>query len=338
MLQLENTTPYEADRAVLLDLDGSEIWVVAVKATFELRGAQTIVAEQQEPVRSVDEHYGTPGLSSLKYEGELLFTKAGTDVVINGTAHAPGGRSVSKLDVTISIAGRRKVIRVYGDREWRGAFAGLTMSSPQPFEMMPLVYERAFGGTDASADDPARHAAEPRNPIGAGFAASRSNAKGRPLPNLEDPSDEISGWNSRPAPVGVGFVGRHWEPRRRYAGTCDQAYIETRLPLYPRDFDVRFFSGAPEDQVFTPHLRGGEPVHLENLSPYGPLVFTLPRVFLGFRTLLGGRWVDHQAKLGSVVIEPDASRLMLTWYTALPCHRKTFHLEETRIFEKTAIA
>ena len=70
------------------------------------------------------------------------------------------------------------------------------------------------------------------------------------------------------------------------------------------------------------------------MSPEGVLEFALPRIALGFRTRLGNRWVDHQARLGTVVIEPEAPRIMMTWQTFLPCHRQTFELEHTLIFEK----
>jgi len=337
MLQLDNRTPYEAERTVLLDIDGSEVWVVAVKATFEINKGQPILADEQEPVCMADEYYGEPGSSSMKYENELVFNKPGTDVVINGHAYAPREKPISKLDINIKVAGKQKRIRVYGDRTWRGSLIGLSMTAPKQFVKMPLIYERAFGGTDISNDDPKKQGAEFRNPIGTGFGLSSSFLKNRPLPNLEDPKNEIKSWKSRPKPVGIGLICKHWEPRRQYAGTCDQDYIENRLPLYPLDFDFRFFLGATPGLVFLPHLLGGEYIELRHLTPDGYLGFPLPEVVLEFSTLLEGQWIDHHAKLGSVVIEPDIPRVMLTWQTYLPCHRKTFELEKTRISDKSVI-
>jgi len=84
-------------------------------------------------------------------------------------------------------------------------------------------------------------------------------------------------------------------------------------------------------------LLGGEYIELRHLTPDGYLGFPLPEVVLEFRTLLEGQWIDHHAKLGSVVIEQDIPRVMLTWQTYLPCHRKTFELEKTRISDTTVI-
>ena len=337
MLQLDNRTPYQAESAVLLDIDGSEVWVVAVKATFNIKNGQPILADEQEPVCMADEYYGEPGSSSMKYESELVFKKAGTDVVINGHAYAPTEKPISKLDVDIKVAGRQKTIRVYGDRTWRGSLIGSSMTSPKPFVKMPLIYERAFGGIDTSNDDPKKQGAEFRNPIGVGFGLSSSFLKNKPLPNLEEPKDEIKSWKSRPKPTGVGFICKHWEPRRQYVGTCDQYHIENRFPLYPLDFDFRFFLGANPDLVFSPHLGGGEYIELRHLTPEGYLAFPLPEVALEFRTLLEGQWIDHHATLGLVFIEADTPRVMLTWQTHVPCHRKTFELEETRILDRSVI-
>lgn len=338
MLQLNNKTSYLAEGTILLDIDGSEIWVVAVKATFEIRNGKPVLADKQEPVCLVDEYFGEPGNSSVKYENELVFKKPGTDIIVNGHAYSPNGRPLTKLDVSVRCHQTRKVIRVYGNRIWYKSIKGLSISDPQPFVKMPLVYERAFGGIDDSSEDPKKHGAEERNPIGVGFGLSTDYLKDKPLPNLEDPADKITTWKNRPKPVGLGFICKHWQPRRQYAGTYDQKWMEERMPLYPLDFDFRFFLAAPADLVAMPHLRGGESVELLNLTPAAALAFSLPRMALGFRTHLAGKWIDHHGTLGSVIIEPDIPRVMLVWQTLIPCHRKKLDLKETQIFEKEVVS
>lgn len=334
MLQLDNKTPYAAERALLADVDGSEIWVVAVKATFEIRDGVCVLADEQEPVCLADEYVGEPGQSSLLYENELVFKKPGTDVLVNGHAYAPGGRPTTSVDVGIRVGPVQKTLRVVGDRVWKNSVIGLSASRPEPFVRMPIRYERAFGGVDVSDDNPKKQGGEERNPIGTGFGLSTGALKGAPLPNVEDPNDPVRDWDDRPSPVGLGAVAKHWLPRRSYAGTYDETWERERLPLYPLDFDYRFFQSAPADQVARPHLRGGESVECVHLTPEGRLVFALPRVFLGFRTLLGGRWIPHGAKLGTVLLEPDVPRVLLVWQTMLPCHRQKFDLERTEIREK----
>ena len=339
MLQLRNKTPYQVDRGILLDMHGAEHWVVVVKATFDIRNSAAILSEKQEPVCLADQYHGEPGASSMKYENELVLNKPGTDIVLNGHAYAPRGRPVERLDVSLRVARVLKNISVYGDRQWRRSAPGLGLaaSSPAPFLKMPLLYERAFGGSDVSSHSEKDHGVESRNPIGTGFGLSKEYPAGKPLPNLEDPSDQISSWTDRPKPVAFGFVCKHWMPRQKYAGTCDQRWQEERLPLVPLDFDERFWFGAHPDLIAVPHLRGGESVELRNLTPEGFLAFRLPTVTLGFQTRLAGQRINHRANLGSVIIEPDVPRVMLVWQTAIPCHRKKFELQDTRVFEKTRL-
>jgi len=338
MLQLKNRTPYAAERAILLDKDGGEIWVVCVKATFDIKNGRPILAEKQEPVCLADEYHGEPGRSSMKYENELVFNKPGTDIVLNGHAYAPGGRPLKELTVSLKLDRMQKTIRVYGDRVWSGSVIGLSISDPKPFTKMPIVYERAFGGRDLNDQNPKNHGAEDWNPVGVGFGMSKDFLKGKPLPNCEDPKDEIQSWKSRTRPAGFGLICKHWMPRRQYAGTCDQRWMEERLPLYPEDFDFRFFLGAHPDLIAVPHLRGGEQVELQHLTPEGRLAFSLPKITLGFQTLLAEKWVHHRATLGSVIIEPDQPRVMLIWQSSIRCHRRKFELEETRIFEKRELS
>ena len=95
-----------------------------------------------------------------------------------------GGHSRRELEVGFRVGPVQKVLRVIGDRSG----ARWAPSSPQPFEKMPLVYERAFGGVDPQVEEPERDW-DWRNPVGTGFAVSRGNADGLALPNIEYPND-----------------------------------------------------------------------------------------------------------------------------------------------------
>ncbi len=63
-----------------------------------------------------------------------------------------------------------KRLRVFGDRYWEKGRFGLRMTEPEPFENMPIIYERAFGGIDEQASTPEQLIMEERNPVGTGFA------------------------------------------------------------------------------------------------------------------------------------------------------------------------
>lgn len=339
MLQLINETPFAAERAVLADLDGAELWVVVVKGTwtFSAETGDLQLAEDQVPVCLVDEYVGKPGKSSLMYDCDLTFRKPGTDIILHGHAVAPDGDLVTSLDVSLAVGDLNKTIRVFGDRRWCRSPLGPVPSSPGRFSRIPLVYERAYGGEDPHETDTEQRASDQRNPVGSGFATQAASLIDLPVPNLEAPDDLISNWRSRPRPMGFGPIARNWVPRITYAGTYDERWRRERLPFYPDDFQCEFFLSSPRDQVARPHLRGGEKVCMRNLTSSGLLAFNLPRVTLGFSTLFAGRRVNHPATLGTVILKPDQSQLVLVWHTMLRCPRRHLDIVETLVFQKSRI-
>jgi hypothetical protein len=337
--QIDNRTPFAAERGWVRDRDGAEVWLVAVKATFSIKPDGTAeVAEEQPPVLRLPEHYGEPGKSSVRYDADLVLTKKTTDVIVVGHAHAPEGRPVAQLDVGFRVGPVQKVLRVFGDRMW-GAWGA---TAPQPFTRMPIVYERAYGGVDPKSETPEKDW-DWRNPVGTGFVAAGSHADGTRLPNIEDPNNLIGSRGDRPAPAGFGVIASHWQPRVGFAGTYDDHWMKTRQPLLAEDMDERWFQSAPADQQAPQFLRGGEPVVLLNLTPGGTLRFGLPKLYLGFETRFydGSREIHRKRALHSVVLEPDQEtgpRVSLVWHSALPCHFKVQKLERTLITLKTDLS
>jgi len=338
MWQIDNRTPFAAERGWVRDRDGAEIWLVAVKATFDIKpDGSTEVSKEQPPVLRVPEYQGEPGKSSIKYEADLILTKKTTDVLVIGHAYAPIGYTATGIDVGFKVGPLTKLLRVYGDRHWdiEGGW-----STAKPFEKMPLIYERAFGGADHRSDNPDRDW-DWRNPVGTGFAVSRLNLAGEALPNIEYPNQLLQSWNDRPEPAGFGPLCSHWQPRASFAGTYDDNWMKNRQPLLPEDFDDRFYQCAPIDQQTPFFLNGGESAALKGLTPDGGLLhFLLPKIYLGFETRFydGSREIHKNRKLHTIIIEPDFPRVSLVWHTALPCHFKVQKLERTIITLKTDLS
>lgn len=332
MWVLENNTPFAAERGWVRDKNGAEVWLVAVRGTFNIfpDGAMEI-AEEQSDVCLVPEYSGKPGQSSLLYESDLIHSKPGTDVILHGHAYVPNGKYSTGLDIGFQVGSMSKSLRVTGDRYWDNGLLGIKMTTPQPFTKMPITYERAFGGWDRKSENPEKHAWEPRNHIGTGFAVKAKHLVGERVANIECRNNLISSWNQRPPPAGFGPVAGHWQPRLKFAGTYDERWEEERLPLLPEDFDARYYQCAPPDQQVAGYLRGGEWVVLQNFTPQGVLKFQLPTVTLNFETHFARETVSHAADLHTVIIEPDHSRLIMVWHTNLQCHAKVLKLERTTL-------
>jgi hypothetical protein len=128
--------------------------------------------------------------------------------------------------------------------------------------------------------------------------------------------------------MAFGPIGRGWPPRIGHAGTYDKDWIDNVFPFLPADFDTRYFQCAPEDQQ-VPHLGGGEPVVLINLTEDGRRDFALPRfempvVFFRRRA----DRVETRGTLDTVVFEPEAGRFGMVWRAQLKLQRDIFELSQ----------
>ncbi len=332
MWSIDNQTPFSAERTFVRDRDGAEIWLVAVRATFQLFPDGSVqAAEKQLPVAQAPEYLGKPGASSLRWDSDLIRTKSGTDVLLNATGYVPEAvAEQTELRVGARVGPITKQLSVWGDRVWERTLDGITPSQAKPFRTMPIVYERAFGGL---ANESTPHAAFPfcqTNPVGVGI----QKAPDLPLPNIAHLGKWPEQMSDSESVPGMGAVACSWSPRRELAGTYDQAWKETRQPLVPSDFDDRFFQSAPRDQTTPGFLKGGESVDLVHLTPGGRLKFQLPKLAFGFRTSIGGTTQHHRANLHTVIIEPDEGRIMMVWHTSLPCHHTLYTLQRTVVFQK----
>ncbi|MDX8490255.1 DUF2169 domain-containing protein [Mesorhizobium sp. VK22B] len=320
-VELVNRTPFVAATHVQPDADGQEVLVAMFSASFEAtsQNSELRPAEAQLPVNFCDVPFGNPVLSSIRYEADIAPAKPAAEVIVNGTAYAPNGRPVPEMQVGLRVGGIRKVLNVVGDRVYDSG----SYSAPHPFRTMPLVYERAYGGTapDGSADR--------RNPVGVGFhqVPSADRAVKTQAPNITYPGEAFLDPSDRPRPAGFGALGRGWQPRIEYAGTYDQAWIETQWPLPPKDFDARYNLCAPADQ----HLHqfsGREDVSLVGLTPTGRWDFRLPRIVAPLRLIYSDRIEDRTFSADTVIIEPDIWRVTLKARLSFVTRRQAPRLRE----------
>lgn len=328
MLQIQNRTNFQASLGLFPNEKGIDTVYAVVKATFDI-SPEVKISAKQEPVRQVDEYWGDPATSSIKYAGEMTLTKPATDVFLLGHAHAPEGKA-TEVDVILRIGERIKAARVFGDRFWKTGIINHSKSDPVPFEKIPMVWERAYGGT--VEEKSGKFAALPKNPVGAGLWTSKYKEVYVPkLPNLEDLKNLIGSISDRPEPVCFAPVASHWQPRIRYAGTYDEAWQKKRMPFLPDDFDLRFFNSAPEDLIFSPYLKGGEEVEIVGASAKGRLKFRLPKYNFNITFLIAGQRFEKNPNLDTVIIEPDENRVCLVWRASELCDKKMLKVELVKV-------
>jgi hypothetical protein len=330
MWALQNLTPFAADRNWTRDKNGMHWWIVAVKATFDLASdGRLTLADEQLPPLLAPEYFAAPGKSSLRYDSDLLSVKPGTDVLVVGQAHAPGGRAASSVPVSLRFGQVQKQLVVHGERVYR---SGLKTSPAKPFVTRPIQYELAFGGMDLSDPDPRNHRYDDRNPVGRGLAVNPNRLTDKPAHSIE----YTSGDPATLGPAGFGPIDPGWMPRRALAGTYDDHWDRSKKPLLPDDFDPAYALSSPIDQRTAKPLVGGERVELINMTPSGSLLVELPRVSLDFTSAFGRREEPHPGQLATVLIEPTGNRLSVVWQSALRVAApEVDYLDSTTIVERS---
>ncbi|MCW2255252.1 hypothetical protein M2263_001343 [Providencia alcalifaciens] len=216
--------------------------------------------------------------------------------------------------------------------DYRYAFGGEckiyhdeTLAHPIPDEALFPEALRAEHPEKESA--PLAHSTNEYNPIGQGFLTQwyqQSKAVTTfPAPQIESLDNPVTAqWIKiqqenngvmPDQPAGFGVIGRPWLPRRLLAGTYDEAWLTSRHPYLPKDFDFGYWNCAPKDQQIA-HPSSDFSLTLTNLSPRGDIKTTLPghRPFVLLR-MQDGQFIPLHLNLDTVVIDAEKLQLSLTY-------------------------
>lgn len=323
-MNVQNRTDGKHLALPMKDREGNGRLVVIVKYTYRVgaRGAVERDTDGADP-HPIDVPNGDdPAKSSIKIPSDVFEHKPGTDVVLVADAHPRAG--ATHVDVSLRMGPVQKTVRAYGLRVWqRGMLSGVTPGPALPMrEPLPIVYELAWGGVDVS--NPEKPLAEPRNHLGRGVTRDPGKLVGQAASQLEMP-DKAN------VPASFGAIHRHWAPRAGFAGTYDQAWMDTRMPLLPLDFDTRFNVCVPHDQWSPAPLTGDEPIEIMSATEDGAWRVQLPREAPAFSSIISGERRMHATHLDTVVIDARERRLELTWRVSILSPPKLEMIDEVRI-------
>jgi hypothetical protein len=220
----------------------SKLYVtVVVKVTFAIiPDGDMVIIEPAALIREELHHDNNP-LRSIRATSDLAPFLPKADVVLIGHACAPHGEPVPILPVRLAVYGERtlldKTVHVYGDR---------VDGFPQPFDRIPLRYERALGGPGCD-----------ENPFGVG---AKAGADPDPFAaNIICPEEPTR-------PVGFGPISRAWPSRRRLFSNAARKAFYQPIAEIADTFDWSYFQAAPVDQRIE-FLRGNEWILLEGVHP-----------------------------------------------------------------------
>lgn len=234
------------------DVDGAPTCALVLKRTYRVENGACVLAppEKQSPLCFDDVPYAPvelPEVAPCITAGEDLVLRRATDVVVQGFGCAYDART-TRTTAVVRFGDVERSIVVHGDRVAERAPGGrIAFSEARPFRLVPLRWDRAYGGFDyvgferygerlrERLDDLPVEALEltpfhyPRNPCGRGFMRELDeDFLGRPIPNLEHPFDPIrpdrlatgteAGWIRAPLPAAWDFTDPAWFPRSAYLG------------------------------------------------------------------------------------------------------------------------
>lgn len=274
-MEVKNNTQFLVNATPQFIRSDATILTVMVKGTFTLndQGQPMQPATEQHPIIWGDELYDGES-TCVRLEGELLPFKPKADVLVIGDAMAPGGKPVEALPVSVRVGAVAKEITVFGNRHWQKD-SGMPpkMTRPEPFTLMEVSYQRAFGGFDLESGTVCLD-----NPVGMGIIDEKASvlAEDVALPNVENPEALIQSWQDRPEPVSFGVVGRGWPRRLALMGTYDEKWQEERAPDPPEDFNSAFYNCASPDLQSDSYFQGNELVEVAHMSPTGAIACHLP--------------------------------------------------------------
>jgi len=302
------------------------------KATFRIverpsgaaQETHTLDLETQDPVPLHAQDKKTE--LGLRPRDDLVHDNEVFEVILLGKAYVPGAhRPAPATMVNLSVGSVERELLVVGDRQWTNG--GSVMTEPEPFETMPLTWDRAFGGTAVVEIDEESflEVADPRNRAGRGFDAEAA-AEGldgtfeapsgyprldrqRRLPNLEDPENRIQSPDDSPDPV-------CWATLPMTSGLRMQQVVEdipedelTSQRLLQEDAILH--RAHPEWVIPVPPREAR--VTLRNATPDGLLSFRMPALSVVFDYINGGPTATRPLPPQVLVLEPEEMRLTLTY-------------------------
>ena len=344
-MEFTNSTPVPAKLEVAAPPGAiSRIGILVAKATFKFDLLGRAEIDTQAPLPLLEKDKETPlGIlpsDSAARRGPRF------EVILLGNAYPPR-RPSAATKVSLAVGKERRELMVFGDRFWTGSPPNrYAITNPVPFDKMPLVYERAFGGTvPVNIDrDTVVDIREPINPRGKGFDAepqasglchSLRAPKGFPvlskgpraLPNLEDPRTLIARWEDKPDPVGWGATQAdtaiaHFKFVRAESAKVMDAQKRGGFDAekYKADAAARG-NEDPDRWLYRAHAdwiierpAAGAVVAMENLLPdVRQLQFALPQLRIVADYMLSGREGQRDLMPQVLVLLPEEKRFCLIY-------------------------
>ncbi len=315
--------------------DDDQIGVVTAKATFNYDPRGGVELETQRPFALFDED--TPTGFGMLPRDDLPRDGDDFEVIFLGCAHAPGGRPIPAMEVSLAVGAVERRLAIFGRRVWTDEGP----SAPEGFTTMPITWQNAFGGACLVEVDRGAPVivTDPRNPAGKGFdPGPQARAIGaflscpagypvvaheRELPNVEGTGQRVHEPDDAPEPTCWATLPMASVVHCLRMVDLEQSQAEGRMVLTERSY----FRAVPEWVI--PRPPPGAEVALRGLDPAGDVRFALPALVVSADFDIGGARTTVPLAPQSLVIVGEQRRATLTY-------RAHFHMRRADEVEKSA--
>ena len=299
-MELTNHTPYPAQlfRTIVDANDNIIAAAIMARVSFDCSETDAIVSPNQEwPVskKPWDSPYGPMA-------DDNIFMRGGIDLFIFGSAKAPAGKPTTQMTVRAFVNNRLiNAIEVFGNRTWDVGFFGTSIQRPEPFTEMPLTLNNAYGGHD---EWDGLNIPFPNNAFGKGFIWEKQNIHGKPLPNLEDPTNLIRNWNDQPDPVGFSSIPM-CELKAR--GNIEKNKYGVITSILPKFYNAAFPS------MIIDKIKPGDVIKIEGVTANGSYEFKVPSLKVSAKIEMGDVVDEKPMLIDQVGIIPDKKQAFISY-------------------------
>jgi hypothetical protein len=339
---LANHGPLATSVFDYVDVHGTPYALVVAKGTWDLvtgkqrtaaDGIDSLVPVHEGPVRR---NAGDLNLSveqrlvlGLRTEQQVTVSdhdqtppKPKFDVIVEGTAHAPEGKSTLQFMAGVAVGTVVTSVRVMAPRYWKKSIAGLVMSEPvAPISSVPLSY--AFTPTECSIRLPEESVARGKQ--------LQSASEWQEYVTTIPPWIEAAGRHSSTPDKSsdkqcLGFWPENVSHRLKYVGTYDARWLRDRAPRLPLDFDEKFYNVSDPSLQLDTAPQAYSRMHLVNLSLRGNDHARFPAATVDLvATYCAGvsRRQTHDLRADTLIFAPDLDRMSIVWRTLVPLRGNT---------------
>lgn len=246
---------------------------------------------------------------------EYGIPKVNPEFLVSGFAFSAFSEDKTQLDVTVEVNDKRRVLRVFGDRQYQDK----KITEPRPFTEVSMGWANSYGGGQF-VNNPEGKAWLDMNSYQASEAVAMPNVE-NPDHLLQDPTKEHVAYN-------FGAQDLTWPIRFSKIGNYSEEWKKTDFPGFFPDMDPAIFNAAQAEQVWPERteLPANSEFVVTNMHPKKPIwKGTVPawrgRCLLQMQKMSDDEPMIQEAflKLKTLWLIPHLDKYVLIFQDSVPC-------------------